>query len=185
MIRSTKTLCATLFATLFATAPAAAQTQTHSFAGTCALKGTVKFASPIGTLPSSNWDGFTSAYTGTCKGTLDGQPLPTSGAPVSITNAGTFLPAGSCTASLTLNTTGVVTLFPEDPHREATIHGGDAIASGIGGLETGTGHGAVSGYALEYGVIPITSQILQECSQGTLSQVSLTLQTQTITPIVG
>jgi hypothetical protein len=185
MIRSTKTLCATLFATLFATVPAAAQAQTHSFAGSCALQGTLTFASPIGTLPSSSWDGFTSAYTGTCNGKLDGQPLPTSGAPVSITNAGTFLPAGSCTASLTLNTTGVVTLFPGDPQREATIHGGDAIASGVGGVETGIGHGAVSGYALEYGLIPVTPQVLQQCSQGTLTQVSLSLQTQTITPIVG
>ena len=185
MIRSTKTLCATLCATLFAAAPAAAQAQTHSFAGACSLVGTVKFASPVGALPSLNWDDFTSAYTGSCKGRLDGQPLPTGGAPVSITNAGTFLPAGSCTAALTLNTNGVVTLYPGDPQREATIHGGDAIASGVGGVETGIGHGAVSGYSLEYGLIPLTSQVLQQCSQGTLTQVSLTLQTQTITPIVG
>lgn len=182
MASSRITPLAALLATLVV-APAA-QAQTHSFEGSCALRGTIAFARPLALLPSLSPDGFVAAYTGTCNGKLDGEALPATGAPVAIANTGSFLPAAGCLAALTLNTNGVVTLFPGDP-REATLRGGDTIVGAVGGVESGIGHGALSGLAAEYGLIAITPEVSEQCTQGTLRQVALTVHTQTITPIVG
>jgi hypothetical protein len=146
----------------------------NTFEGTCHLTGELELATPLGEGLAGT--SFTGTGAGVCSGSLNGGPSEDHPTVNQITGLGSL----SCAAGHTL-TDDVLVL---DHDRRIRVFTDTAFSA-----TQGVGHftGGISGDGVvEVNLLPYFDQsVMEECQNGTLSQVRYDLTAQTLTPLVG
>lgn len=180
----TRTLIALAAAAVAVTvAPAAHARQANSTTGSCEMEGRASFGGTgIGNVPSRNTYSF--AGTGTCDGTLNGEPITDSPIEVQVQGFG-FL---SCLVSVTGENDRGTMRFTRGTRRRSD----DTVIRFVIEPLVGAGpqnefrvRGAVSGEALGRSEFLSEEDTLDRCAAGTLKEISFRSSVHTVTPIVG
>lgn len=177
---------------LLAPCLAPASAAQHSFEGSCAGVGVATF-DPMGVVPDPTFSAsFSYRGRGRCMGTLDGRPLPQGGAPVRVISRGPK-PGHSCEAGLDPGARWALTFYPRRSTRGAasrarsprprTIVGTMDVIDALRGQVISI-YGQTSGVAVDHGQAQGHSETLAACLHGEVTSGIMTMQLDTVTPLV-